>query len=153
MGIKITKRPATISDTEFARSVHHRAYHDVVIEQFGFWDEALQDIFFVKGWSKETHQIIILNDSPCGYLCVETRQDDIHIREIVIAPEYQNKGIGTFILSEIIEQAKVSQVPVRLGTFHKNKAVRIYQRLGFREFGKTETHILLEWKMSDDRVK
>ena len=43
---KITKRRAEATDAEFARSVHHRAYRDVVIRQYGMWDEKAQDDFF-----------------------------------------------------------------------------------------------------------
>ena len=39
----LERRPATSSDTEFARISHHAAYRDVVRRQFGAWDEALQD--------------------------------------------------------------------------------------------------------------
>jgi hypothetical protein len=46
----------------------------------------------------------------------------------------------------VIENAGVRQVPVRLGTFRVNRAVNLYRRLGFREVGKTDTHILMEWR-------
>lgn len=32
-------RVATEEDIEFARKVHHEAYHDTVVAQFGTWDE------------------------------------------------------------------------------------------------------------------
>jgi GNAT superfamily N-acetyltransferase len=142
----ITKRPASATDTEFARSVHHRAYRDVSVRQFGPWDEKAQDEFFADGWSAAAHEIILCDDVPCGYVCVEYRDSDIHVRELVIDPEVQGKGIGSHILREVIEHARARQVPVRLGTFHVNHAVNLYRRLGFREVGKTDTHVLMEWR-------
>ena len=143
---KITKRPAEATDAEFARSVHYRAYRDVVIRQYGTWDEKAQDDFFADDWCAATHQIVIYEDVLCGYICVEYRDEDIHIRELVIDPEFQSKGVGTFLLREVINDAEAHQVPVRLGTQRVNRAVNLYRKIGFREFERTATHILMEWK-------
>ena len=43
----IDRRTATSEDFELARSIHHRAYRDVVLRQFGAWNEEEQDQFFV----------------------------------------------------------------------------------------------------------
>lgn len=144
----ITKRPASATDTEFARSVHHRAYRDVSVRQFGPWDEKAQDEFFADGWSTAAHEMILCDDVPCGYVCVEYRDGDIHVRELVIGPEFQRKGVGSHIPREVIEVARDRQVPVRLGTLHVNHAVNLYRRLGFCEYGVTDTHILMEWRSS-----
>ncbi|MCA1623984.1 MAG: GNAT family N-acetyltransferase [Acidobacteria bacterium] len=143
---KITKRPAEATDMEFARSVHHRAYRDVVLKQYGTWNEKAQNDFFADVWYAATHQIVIYENVLCGYICVEYRDEDIHIRELVIDPEFQSKGIGTFLLREVIDDAEARQVPVRLGTQQANRAINLYRKLGFREFDRTETHVLMEWK-------
>lgn len=142
----ITKRPASATDTEFARSVHHRAYRGVSVRQFGPWDERAQDEFFADGWSAAPHEIILCDGAPCGYVRVEERGGDTHVHELVIDPEFQGRGVGSHILREVIEDARVRQVRVRLGTFHANHAVNLYRRLGFREYGQTDTHILMEWR-------
>ena len=49
--MKLGRRPVAQADTEFARNAHHQAYHDVVVRQFGTWDEALQDKFFDGDWA------------------------------------------------------------------------------------------------------
>ena len=142
----ITRYPASATDREFARSVHHRAYREVAVRRYGPWDEKAQDEFFAEDWSEAAFEIILCDGVPCGYLCVEDREGDIHVRELVIDPEFQGKGIGTYILREVMGRARVRQVPVRLGTFHENRAAELYRRLGFREYGRTGTHILMEWR-------
>lgn len=150
MPTQIDKRPANDADTDFARSVHHQAYRDVVTRQYGVWDEAAQDDFFAGDWDASAFEIIMCDGVPCGYLCVEDRADDIHVREIVLLPEFQGRGVGSRILREIIERARVRRVPVRLGTHLMNRAANLYRRLGFREFAQTESHILLEWRADAD---
>ena len=147
----VTTRPATAADTAFARTVHHAAYRDVVIRQFGPWDEAVQDRFFEGDWNGAQFDIILVDGKPCGYTAVEERPDDIHIRELVIHPDHQGKGVGSAFLHRIMQEAASRGVPIRLGTFLQNEgSIALYERLGFRRVGKTDIHTLMEW--SDKRV-
>src|SRR5215813_8792168 len=103
----VSKRQATDTDREFARAVHHRAYRDVVERQYGRWDETLQDSFFDVAWSAATHEIVLYDTTPCGYCCVEIRTREILVRELVIDPDYQSRGIGTLILQGVLNDAIV----------------------------------------------
>jgi ribosomal protein S18 acetylase RimI-like enzyme len=143
--MKITRRAATELDTEFARLVHHRAYRDVVERQFGGWNEHDQDRFFAGDWRDAQFEMILADGVPCGYLCIEERSHDIHVRELLLSPEFQGQGIGTSILREVQERARARHVPVHLGTFHQNRALDLYRRLDFEEIGRTDTHVALEW--------
>jgi ribosomal protein S18 acetylase RimI-like enzyme len=147
--MSVTRRPATDSDADFAREAHHKAYHDVVVRQFGAWDESAQDSFFNKDWSSAEHEILLCDGAPRGYVSVEEYPDYIHVRELVVPPEYRGRGIGSSFLSLVLEQATARQVPVRLGVLHENHAASLYRRLGFREYDRTETHILMQWDDND----
>ena len=144
--MRLTKRPARASDTAFARDVHHQAYRDAVERQFGPWVEEAQDRFFAADWEPAAVEIVACDGTPCGYLRVEDRAGDIHVREIVLRPDFQGRGIGSALLRAVIERARARGVPVRLGTFHQNRALDLYRRLGFRETGRTASHVLLEWR-------
>lgn len=144
MGVerRITRRPATAEDATWARRVHHAATRETVERQFGTWDEVEQDDFFANDWSGGAFDVIEFDGTPCGYVCVEDRADDVHVRELDIDPVFQNRGIGTAVLGAAIELARRRGVPVVLGTLHENRAARLYRRLGFVETGTTETHTL-----------
>jgi len=148
----ITKRPGLATDVEFTRSVHHRAYRDVVVAQYGQWNEAAQDQFFIAAWSLAPHDVILCDDVRCGCMSVEDRDDDIHLREFVIDPDSQRKGIGTHLLRDVIERAIARSVPVLLATHQLNRAVNLYRRLGFRESGRTDSHILMEWNRGHEQA-
>jgi ribosomal protein S18 acetylase RimI-like enzyme len=141
----IALRPATDADTEFARRVHHGAYRDVVERQFGPWDDAAQDRYFARDWRDATFEIILADGRPCGYACLEDRAADVHVRELVIAPEFQGRGIGTALLRRVQQRARDRGVPVHLGTFAQNRALALYRRLGFREVERTDSHVILRW--------
>ena len=143
--MKETRRPALETDTDFARFVHHQAYREVSERQFGPWDEEEQDEYFNADWSSATYEIVLCDAVPCGYVCIEDREDNIHVHELVLLPEFQGQGIGSSLLRQLMERASRRRVPVRLGTFRANRALNLYRRLGFQEMGRTETQILMEW--------
>ena len=95
--MNVVRRPATTEDTEFARRVHHAAYRDVAERQFGPWDDGVQDRFFDADWRDAQHEIVLVDGTPCGYVSIEERDADIHVRELVLAPDFQGRGIGTTI--------------------------------------------------------
>ncbi|HJU66710.1 MAG TPA: GNAT family N-acetyltransferase, partial [Gemmatimonadaceae bacterium] len=135
--------------TEFARHTHHAAYRDVVVRQFGSWEEARQDEFFAASWQATPHEIILADGVPVGYCAIEERDDGIHLRELVIRPEAQGQGIGSTLVRQLQATARERAVPIRLGTFHANRAQELYARLGFRSIGKSPTHVFLEWSPTD----
>ena len=142
----VTTRPAAEADIAFAREAHHEAYRDVVIRQFGAWDEPVQDGFFDRSWQDRDHEMILHDGQPCGYTSVEFLDDSVHLREFVIHPAFQGQGIGTAFLQTLCARAAARGLPVKLGVFHENRAIALYRRLGFEAFDRTETHVLMQWK-------
>ncbi len=148
LGLKknLTLRPATNEDTEFARIAHHEAYRDVIERQFGSFDETAQDEFFFKSWSGNAgFQIINWGGQPAGYTRVEETPEYIYGHELVLLPEHQSKGIGSFLLNSWQENAKSKNIPLKLQVLKDNKAKELYERVGFVETGQTDTHYEMEW--------
>jgi ribosomal protein S18 acetylase RimI-like enzyme len=146
MLMEITTRPATVADTEFARGTHHQAYRDLTERRFGQWIEQDQDAFFTAAWTAGAYSVFLCDGTVCGYVCIETDNTEVHVREIVIVPSFQGRGIGSLLLQQAIDLARQRQVPVRLRTAHVNRAAILYRRLGFREMGRTQSHIQFEWR-------
>ena len=132
------RRLASATDAEFGHNVHHRAYRDVVERQFGVWNVAAQDAFFRDGWNAAAHEIVECDGVPVGYISVEDRSDLVHVRELVLLPEFQNRGIGT----------EATRAMVRHGFFDLNlhriyvsilqenaSSIRMCEKAGFRHEG------------------
>jgi ribosomal protein S18 acetylase RimI-like enzyme len=143
-----TRRIARDDDAEVARRMHHAAYRDVVERQFGVWDEQRQDEFFADDWRSALFEMLSIDGEPIGYCAIEDRPEDIHVRELVIDPMHQGRGIGTALLRDTLDVARREQKPVVLGTLHANKAIELYTRLGFRQIESTATHVLMKWSPS-----
>jgi GNAT superfamily N-acetyltransferase len=143
--MNINRRLATPDDKEFCRLVHHLAYHDVIVRQFGQWNHLLQDSFFEKNWISLNLQIIEVDGRKAGCFSREITSECISIAEIELLPLFQKRGIGTQLLEQQLGEAKNLNLPVRLQVLRENLARRLYERLGFLITGKTETHYLMEW--------
>ena len=66
---------------------------------------------------------------------------------ICVAPEYQNKGIGSTLLKAFIHDCSAKQQDVTLGVFKINTdARRFYERLGFAIIEEASTHYLMRRK-------
>lgn len=138
--MRIERRPATKDDLGLARKMHHAAYRDVVIRQFGSWDNAVQDKFFEAEWANGSHQILLCDGEPCGYASTEESGKRLFLKELVIAPEFQSKGIGTRLLNEALETAKSKNLRLVLQVLKENEAAALYRKMGFEDAGESDTH-------------
>lgn len=141
----VSKRAATAEDYDLVRKWHHAGFRDVVVKQFGIWDEVRQDAFFDDAWTPEATEIIVADGIECGYCVVEHRNNAICLIDLVISPEYQGRSIGTSILTGLQCQAATMGVPIHLRVLHANRAKELYARLGFKPTGQTETHMMVSW--------
>jgi len=140
-------RPAVSEDADFARRTHHDAFRDVVTRQFGSFDLEAQDRFFDAGWDPATYEIVEVDGEPAGYVQIADEADGIKVKMIVLAPRFQNRGVGTTLMNEVLERARLTNKSVYLGALHDNDgAQRLYRRLGFHEIERTDTHVVMEWR-------
>jgi ribosomal protein S18 acetylase RimI-like enzyme len=143
-GMPCGLRPATAQDKKFLATLHERCYREVVLAQFGSWDEKLQRGFFEKKWDPARWQIATVQGTDIGAVSVQRHPDHVFLAEILIDPRFQNQGFGTELLRQIFGDAAKDALPVRLQVLRRNRAYRLYERLGFVQTGQTDTHILME---------
>lgn len=138
-------RQATEKDFQFARELHHVATREVVIAQFGEWDEKIQDEFFLKSWNPAITSIVLRDGAPIGALVFIEEEDYFFLSQILLEPKFQGRGIGGHLIGEYIELAKAKKKPLRLQVLKKNeRAKALYLRLGFEVSGETPTHYKMQ---------
>ncbi len=103
----------------------HRYYHDV--------------------FSAASYQVILWDGERVGRLYVDRRPDEISIIDIALLPKWRGRGIGGILLREIAEEATGAGKLVRIYVEHFNRALTLYQRLGFRKIGDTGVYYHMEW--------
>ena len=140
----LTLRPAAPEDVEFAFSAHRASMRTYVEATWGAWDEAWQHRRFHESFVHAAHQIIEESGRPIGCLAVEEHPDHVFLSRILLLPEFHGQGIGTRLTRSICESAHRRGLPVVLRVLKVNPARRLYERLGFRIVGETDTHFRME---------
>ena len=98
----------------------------------------------------ERISIIKLDGTNAGMVQIFDEGDSVEVAEIQILPEFQSRGIGTEVLTDIVKRAHANRKPVTLSTGLKNaRAIKLYLRLGFEFVEQTEAKIYFELQPSD----
>ena len=108
------------------------------------WDEADQLARFTASFEPSLRHIIELGDQTIGVLHVDLQGSPVRLIDIQLLPAFQRQGHGTALIGTLLRQA--GERPVWLQVLKANPAKSLYQRLGFRVVGDTETH----WEMLRD---
>ena len=77
--------------------------------------------------------VIVYNSQDVGRLYVQRRDKEIVIVDIALLPDKQKMGIGTKLLQDLINEAVLKNVPLRLHVEYNNPALFLYERLGFKK--------------------
>ena len=138
-------RPAAPQEEPWARKLNTAAYHTVITEQFGVWNDREQQRQFGDKWAQGQYQVISCEGVPVGVLWISEKEEHVFINELLIVPERQGLGIGTRVMSDVLRDAGTRNLPVRLRVLLRNRARALYERLGFKVDAVTPTHFLMSW--------
>ena len=130
-------RPATADDRELFWQLLSQTMRPYVQATWG-WDESDQRERFGASLDPCACQVIELGGVAAGGLRVDYATTPIRLLNIQILPEFQRQGLGSLIITAVLQQA--ADRPVWLQVLKVNPARALYERLGFRVTGETETH-------------
>ncbi len=138
-------RPATESDKQWLDTLRREAYRELFTATWGGWDEARHVRHFAESWGTGNISVVLVNDTPAGMMQVLESDEAIEIAEIQVLPSRQNLGLGSQLLVDVIASASRQGKPLRLHLGRQNhSALRLYERNGFTELGRSDTHIFME---------
>ena len=92
------------------------------------------------------HEIVESDEQPVGHLYVARLEQEIRIVDVTILPQERNRGIGTFLLTELLEEGQEKKLPVTIYVEENNPSLKLFERLGFRQVDQHGLHILLRWQ-------
>jgi ribosomal protein S18 acetylase RimI-like enzyme len=132
----VTLRPATPADSEFCFQLHKAAMGDYITAIWG-WDEQRQRDFHARSFNPGRWQIITADGTDIGMIDVEYRPAEIYLSRIEIHPKYQGDGIGTRLISALIDEARQNGQDLVLDVLTVNRRAQgLYQRLGMTEIAR-----------------
>jgi ribosomal protein S18 acetylase RimI-like enzyme len=137
-------RTATPDDSEFLYQLKKQTVKRYIKEIWG-WNEEFQRSFHQKNFDSQKYSIIQKDGKDIGCLSVEEQSDKLFLNIIEIKPNYQNKGIGSLLIRDLIRRGSQEKKFIELQVLKVNqRAFKLYKTLGFTLRGETETHYLME---------
>jgi ribosomal protein S18 acetylase RimI-like enzyme len=81
-----------------------------------------------------------------GRLIIHRADGELLLMDIALLPEYRSSGIGTALIRDLMAEAAQTGKAMRLHVEFFNRALRLYERLGFSKIGDTGIYFEMEWR-------
>jgi GNAT superfamily N-acetyltransferase len=89
----------------------------------------------------EHTRFIVGENENVGFYAVCTRAERLCLDHLYIHPRFQRRGIGRFVLGQIVRDADARGLCVSVVALRESASNRFYQRLGFVQTGEGEWDI------------
>ena len=132
-------------EIKFIYDLKKEVYMKYVDSIYGEWNEENQKKLFERFMKENSKNIelIYLKDKLVGFYNGKDKDNNIfEIGNICVKSEYQNKGIGTAVLKEILFENKDKDI--FLQCFKENSESKLYERMGFKKEIETQTHYIMK---------
>jgi len=129
----LSLRPVVSDDSEFLFQVFRLSHGAGLDEQLVRLQLQARNDQYSSQYPGADHDVIVSGDESIGYLYALRGPDAFALIDIALLPEYQGTGIGTQLVSELIELARAVNKPLCAHVLKHSPAWRLWQRLGFRQ--------------------
>ena len=151
---KITLRPVTGQDDNFHLSLYASTQSAELVQVP--WSPEQKEAFlrmqfnaqkqhYAAEYPQANHDLICVDGVPVGRLYLGRAADGFHILDITVLSEHRNSGIGSFLLGQVIAEARSTRKPVTIYVETFNPSLRLFERLGFRKDKEHGFQLLLKW--------
>jgi ribosomal protein S18 acetylase RimI-like enzyme len=138
-------RPCRKADLAFVVALTETVMRAHAERTWGSFDKDFHRAAFHAAFGKLDHSIIVCDGVDAGYVAIAHRPDVEYLQWLLLAPAFQNRGIGTTIVRELIASARAAGKPAQLRILAVNTgARRLYERLGFAILGAEPDFIYME---------
>ena len=148
-------RPVTPEDVSFLAGV----YASTRAEELAVtgWSDEEKTIFCRRQFDAQTAhyrehypgaalQIVERDGVSIGRLYVAPWEREIRIMDIALLPEHRGAGIGTKLLRDLQAEARVAGKSLTIHVERFNPALRLYERLGFKQVEDKGVYLLMKWE-------
>jgi len=154
MDESLSLRPITPGDDAFLARVYasSRAEELAITD----WSEAqkaefcrrqfdAQSAYYAANYQGASFQVIERDGWPVGRLYVARWEKEIRIVDIALLSEFRGSGIGTKLLRDLQDEARASGKSLSIHVERFNRALTLYERLGFEQVEDKGVYLLMAW--------
>jgi ribosomal protein S18 acetylase RimI-like enzyme len=161
--VSVSLRPVTPADREFlvavyggtrAQELAQVAWDEGQKEAFVRWQFERQEEEYKQRYPDARYDVILVDGVPAGRMWVGVDDKQIRLLDIAIVPEFQNRGVGSQLLRQLMVEAKQANKVLRHMVFVLNdNAHRFYERLGFVTIEDLGGYKHMEWVPDQSHTK
>ncbi|HXA30823.1 MAG TPA: GNAT family N-acetyltransferase [Acidimicrobiales bacterium] len=160
--VGLVLRPRTDDDESFLYALYAETRDDVL--GFGWGPAEVQGFLAMQYRARERaftanhpsarSDIVVVDGQAIGRLLVDCRSTAIHLVDIALVAEHRGNGIGTALITTLIEEALLFDRPLHLTVRTDSRALGLYQRLGFVSLASpgepdpTDLYLAMEYRAS-----
>jgi GNAT superfamily N-acetyltransferase len=93
-----------------------------------------------------TFDVLEIESVPIGRITIGRSDAAINLIDIILAPQYRGKGIGSEIIKDLITEARSTHKQIILFVESFNRAKTLYDRLGFTVVANDQVYFEMRWQ-------
>ena len=160
--VSVSLRPATDADREFLIAVYDSTraqelaqvvWEEGQREAFVRWQFERQDEEYRQRFPNARYDVILVDGVPAGRIWIGMDEKQIRLLDIGLLTDFQNRGVGTHLMRQLMAEATQSNKVLRHMVFMLNEdAHRFYERLGFVVIEDLGAYKHMEWAPDQSRA-
>ncbi len=152
--MKVALRPLTADDEPFALSVYASTrqeelapvpWSDAEKAAFVGMQFAAQSAHYAQHYTGLSSDVILVDGERAGRLLVARWREEIRIVDIALLPPFRGRGAGSELLAELMDEATEMGKRLSIHVERTNRALGLYERLGFKPVAETGVYLRMEW--------
>jgi GNAT superfamily N-acetyltransferase len=129
--------PASEDDFEALLSLRLAAMRES-LQRLGRFDPQRARERLSRAFEPAHTRHILLDGDRVGFVVVLPTHDQLVLDHLYIAPQAQGRGVGSWVMAQVLADADREVLPVRVTALKLSDANRFYQRHGFVLQAETE---------------
>jgi GNAT superfamily N-acetyltransferase len=101
------------------------------LERVGRFDRVRARTRLLVAFSPEYTRFILVDGERAGFYAARPTDEGVELDHLYILPDFQNRGVGSQVLSLILTQADHQGLAVFVGALKESASNRFYVRHGF----------------------
>lgn len=134
-------RAPTEGDRGRLLDIHSKAYEALAMASIGRWDEAFRRAAFDDDYAPASTRVIEAGGAVAGWVRVDDLGPERFLDTLVVHPDHQGRGLGGAVTRRLMAEADAAGEPLTLSVVRVNRAVGLYERLGFQRFAEDPARI------------
>ncbi len=108
--------------------------------------ESEQEAYYkLNEFDEESTMVIVVDGEKVGRLTCITENKSIDLAELHLIPSFQGKGLGSIIIKDVIDDAALKALTVKLKCLRTNPARNLYRKLGFVQVDEDDKRLYFEY--------